>query len=33
MREQVLTTADLIYPMFVIEGFNQREPVTLDAGR
>lgn len=27
MREQVLTTNDLIYPMFVIEGFNKREPV------
>jgi len=27
MREHQLTTADLIYPMFVIEGFNQREPV------
>lgn len=27
MRETVLTTNDLIYPMFVIEGVNQREPV------
>lgn len=27
MRENVLTTNDLIYPMFVIEGFNQRQPV------
>ncbi|QBZ82120.1 Delta-aminolevulinic acid dehydratase [Hydrogenovibrio crunogenus] len=27
MREHVLTTNDLIYPMFVIEGHNRREPV------
>lgn len=27
MRENQLTTADLIYPMFVIEGFEQREAV------
>jgi len=27
MRENVLTVNDLIYPMFVIEGFNKREPV------
>ncbi|AEG30825.1 porphobilinogen synthase [Thiomicrospira cyclica] len=27
MRENTLTTNDLIYPMFVIEGFNLREPV------
>lgn len=27
MRENQLTTADLIYPMFVIEGFDQREAV------
>lgn len=27
MRENVLTTNDLIYPMFVIEGQNVREPV------
>lgn len=27
MREHQLTTADLIYPMFVLEGFNQREKV------
>ncbi|SFR63952.1 porphobilinogen synthase [Thiomicrospira sp. ALE5] len=27
MREHTLTTNDLIYPMFVIEGFNLREPV------
>ncbi|MBE0494269.1 MAG: porphobilinogen synthase [Thiomicrospira sp.] len=27
MRENQLTTADLIYPMFVIEGFDQRESV------
>ncbi|UQB42107.1 porphobilinogen synthase [Thiomicrospira microaerophila] len=27
MREHQLTTDDLIYPMFVIEGFNLREPV------
>lgn len=27
MSENVLTTQDLIYPMFVIEGHNQREPV------
>lgn len=27
MREHVLTTNDLIYPMFVIEGQNRREPV------
>ncbi|GLQ33077.1 porphobilinogen synthase [Litoribrevibacter albus] len=27
MRESVLTTNDLIYPVFVLEGTNQREPV------
>ncbi|BBN58558.1 porphobilinogen synthase [Hydrogenovibrio marinus] len=27
MRENVLTAGDLIYPMFVIEGVNKREPV------
>lgn len=27
MRENVLTTNDLIYPMFVIEGNNKREPI------
>jgi porphobilinogen synthase len=27
MRENQLTVDDLIYPMFVIEGFNKREPV------
>jgi porphobilinogen synthase len=27
MRESQLTQADLIYPMFVIEGVNVREPV------
>ncbi len=27
MRENILTVNDLIYPMFVIEGFNKREPV------
>ncbi|WP_083945100.1 porphobilinogen synthase [Thiomicrospira microaerophila] len=28
MRENTLTTNDLIYPMFVIEGLNLREPVS-----
>ncbi|MBN2606176.1 MAG: porphobilinogen synthase, partial [Thiotrichales bacterium] len=27
MRENVLTAGDLIYPMFVIEGVNTREPI------
>jgi porphobilinogen synthase len=27
MRENVLTAGDLIYPMFVIEGVNKREPI------
>ncbi|MBD3822100.1 MAG: porphobilinogen synthase [Thiotrichales bacterium] len=27
MRESVLTAGDLIYPMFVIEGVNKREPI------
>ena len=27
MRENVLTTNDLILPMFIIEGSNTREPV------
>jgi porphobilinogen synthase len=31
-RETVLTTADLIQPLFVIEGWNQREPVALMPG-
>ncbi|WFE69380.1 porphobilinogen synthase [Thiomicrospira sp. R3] len=32
MRENTLTTNDLIYPMFVIEGFNLREPVSSMPG-
>jgi len=32
MRENVLTTNDLIYPMFVIEGHNAREPVASMPG-
>jgi porphobilinogen synthase len=32
MREHVLTTDDLIYPLFVIEGQNQREPVNSMPG-
>jgi porphobilinogen synthase len=32
MQENVLTTADLIYPMFVIEGKGQREPVASMPG-
>jgi len=32
MRENVLTTNDLIYPMFVIEGHNSREPVASMPG-
>ena len=32
MREHTLTTSDLIYPMFVIEGFNLREPVASMPG-
>ncbi|AHF00396.1 delta-aminolevulinic acid dehydratase [Thiomicrospira aerophila AL3] len=32
MREHTLTTNDLIYPMFVIEGFNLREPVASMPG-
>ena len=31
-RETVLTTADLIQPLFVIEGWNQREPVASMPG-
>jgi len=27
MRENVITAADLIYPVFILEGTNQREPV------
>ena len=27
MRESVLTTDDLIYPMFVVDGNNQRIPI------
>jgi porphobilinogen synthase len=32
MREHVLTTADLIYPVFIVEGQNQREKVTSMPG-
>jgi len=32
MRESVLTANDLIYPMFVIEGTNKREPVSSMPG-
>ena len=32
VRETVLTTADLIQPLFVIEGWNQREPVASMPG-
>lgn len=32
MRENVLTTNDLIYPMFVIEGHNAREPIASMPG-
>jgi len=32
MRESVLTSNDLIYPMFVIEGSNKREPVSSMPG-
>jgi len=32
MREHSLSTNDLIYPMFVIEGFNLREPVASMPG-
>ena len=32
MRESVLTVDDLIYPMFVLEGEGQREPVTSMPG-
>ncbi len=32
MRENILTTNDLIYPMFVIEGENQREAVSSMPG-
>jgi len=32
MRENTLTTNDLIYPMFVIEGLNLREPVASMPG-
>ncbi len=32
MRENALTTADLIYPMFVLEGSGQREPVASMPG-
>jgi porphobilinogen synthase len=32
MRENTLTTNDLIYPMFVIEGLNLREPVSSMPG-
>ena len=27
MRESILTTDDLIYPMFVVDGNNQRIPI------
>ena len=33
MRETTLSVADLIYPVFIIEGVNQREPVSANAGR
>lgn len=32
MREQTLTAADLIYPMFVLEGQEQREPIASMPG-
>ena len=32
MRENEVTTSDLIYPVFVIEGENQREPVASMPG-
>jgi porphobilinogen synthase len=32
MRENTITTADLIYPVFVLEGTNRREPVTTMPG-
>ena len=32
MRENQLTTNDLIYPMFVIEGHNQRQAVASMPG-
>ena len=32
MRENTITTADLIYPVFVLEGANRREPVTTMPG-
>ena len=33
VREHVLTTDDLIWPLFVMDGENARAPVRLDAGR
>ena len=32
MRESTLTTGDLIYPVFIIEGGKQREPVSAMPG-
>ena len=32
MRETILSVADLIYPVFIIEGVNQREPVSAMPG-
>ncbi len=33
VREHVLTTDDLIWPIFVVEGSNVRTPGCVDAGR
>ncbi len=33
VRENVLTTDDLIWPLFVVDGHNTRTPVSLDARR
>ena len=33
VRENVLTTDDLIWPLFVVDGASTRGPVALDAGR
>ena len=33
VRETAVTAADLIYPIFIIEGENAREPVTSMPGR
>ena len=33
VRENVLTTDDLIWPLFIVDGAKRRVPVELDAGR